>query len=67
VNWSVLLPGVQVGRGARLTKVVVDRGCTIPDGMVIGEDPVEDAKRFHRSEGGVTLVTRTMLQALTDA
>jgi len=67
VNWSVLLPGVQVGRGARLTKVVVDRGCAIPDGMVIGEDAAEDARRFHRSEGGVTLVTRTMLQALVDA
>ena len=38
VNWSVLLPGVQVGRGARLTRVVVDRDCLIPDGMVIGED-----------------------------
>jgi glucose-1-phosphate adenylyltransferase len=65
VNWSVLLPNVQVGRGARLTKVVIDRGCTIPDGMVIGEDPEEDARRFHRSEGGVTLVTRGMLQALS--
>ena len=38
VSWSVLLPGVQVGRGARLTRVVVDRDCVIPDGMVIGED-----------------------------
>ena len=64
VNWSVLLPDVQVGRGARLTKVVVDRGCSIPDGMVIGEDAVADAHRFHRSEQGVTLVTRGMLLAL---
>ena len=64
VNWSVLLPEVQVGRGARLTKVVVDRGCNIPDGMVIGEDAEEDARRFHRSERGVTLVTRGMLRAL---
>ena len=64
VNWSVLQPEVQVGRGARLTKVVVDRGCTIPDGMVIGEDPVEDARRFYRSEQGVTLVTRGMLRAI---
>jgi glucose-1-phosphate adenylyltransferase len=32
--------------------------------MVIGEDPVEDAKRFHRSENGVTLVTRSMLRAI---
>ncbi len=64
VNWSVLLPEVQVGRGARLNKVVVDRGCLIPDGMVIGEDPEEDARRFHRSEQGVTLVTRGMLRAI---
>ena len=64
VNWSVLLPQVEVGRHARLTKVIADRGCQIPEGMVIGEDPVEDARRFHRSEKGVTLVTRAMLRAL---
>jgi glucose-1-phosphate adenylyltransferase len=64
VNWSVLLPEVQVGRGARLTKVIVDRGCSIPDGMVIGEDAEADALRFHRSERGVVLVTRNMLVAL---
>jgi glucose-1-phosphate adenylyltransferase len=65
VNWSVLLPEVQIGRGARLTKVVVDRGCSIPDGMVIGEDAALDAQRFHRSENGVTLVTAQMLAKLT--
>ncbi len=64
VSWSVLLPGVQVGRGARLTRVVVDRGCEIPDGMVIGEDPVLDDARFVRSENGITLVTWAMLQKL---
>jgi glucose-1-phosphate adenylyltransferase len=60
-EWAVLLPGVQVGRGARLNRVVVDRGCQIPDGMVIGEDPVLDAERFFRTESGITLVTREML------
>jgi glucose-1-phosphate adenylyltransferase len=64
VRWSVLLPGVQVGRGARLNKVVVDRGCHIPDGLVIGDDPDQDAQRFHRSVSGVTLVTKSMLEAL---
>jgi len=43
---------------------VVDRGCEIPDGMVIGEDAAEDARRFCRSEHGITLVTREMLAAL---
>ena len=61
---AVLLPDVDVGRHARLTKVVVDRGCRIREGLVIGEDPDLDAKRFYRSDGGVTLVTAEMLAAL---
>ncbi len=64
VNWSVLLPEAQVGRRARLTRVVVDRGCVIPDDLVIGEDAAADAARFDRSEQGITLVTREMLAKL---
>jgi len=64
VSWSVLLPSVQVGRRTRLTKTVVDRGCIIPDGMVVGENPDDDARRFHRTSGGVTLITRGMLAQL---
>lgn len=64
VRWSVLLPGVQVGRNVRLNKTVIDRDCVIPDGMVIGEEPELDAQRFYRTAGGVTLVTRDMLAAL---
>ena len=67
VNWSVLLPSVEVGRGARLTRVVLDRGVVIPDGMVIGEDAALDAQRFHRTANGVTLVTACMIAALTAA
>ena len=64
VSWSVLLPGVQVGRHARLTRVVVDRDCIIPDHLVIGEDPVADSEHFYRTESGITLVTRDMLRKL---
>ena len=64
IHGAVLLPEVQVGRNVRLTKVVVDRGCRIPDGLVVGEDPAEDARRFYRSEGGVTLITPRMLEKL---
>ncbi len=67
VEWSVLLPEVEVGRGARLQRVVADRGCTIPDGMVIGEDPADDARRFVRTDSGITLVTRAMLERLGSA
>ncbi|MES9956221.1 MAG: glucose-1-phosphate adenylyltransferase [Sedimenticola sp.] len=61
VNDSVILPGVEIGRNCRITKAVIDRGCEIPEGTVIGEDPEADAKRFHLSEGGVVLVTPEML------
>ncbi|HTT11231.1 MAG TPA: glucose-1-phosphate adenylyltransferase [Burkholderiaceae bacterium] len=64
VNWSVLLPSVVVGRHVRLNKVVVDRGCVLPDGLVVGADAASDAKRFNRTEGGVTLITREMLARL---
>lgn len=66
VSWSVLLPAVQVGRHARLTRTVVDRGCIIPDGMVIGEDVADDNARFYRSENGITLVTQDMLTKLQE-
>ena len=61
---AVVLPEVDIGRHARLTKVVVDRGCRIPEGLVIGEDPALDAARFYRSDGGVVLISAEMLAAL---
>jgi glucose-1-phosphate adenylyltransferase len=64
INEAVVLPDVQIGRGCRLSKVVVDRRCKVPDGLVIGEDPVLDAQRFFRTENGVVLVTRKMLADL---
>lgn len=64
VKDAVLLPGVVVGRHARLSKVVVDRGCQIPEGLVVGEDPEEDAKRFFCTEKGVVLINSSMLRSL---
>lgn len=65
VNWSVLLPQVEVGHQVRLNRVVVDRGCRLPDGLVVGEDPIEDARRFRRTDSGITLITQPMLDRLT--
>ena len=66
VEWSVLLPEVEIGRHVRLNRVVIDRGCRIPDGMVIGHDAEADAKRFFRTDSGITLVTAAMLAALPE-
>ena len=62
---AVVLPRVFVGRNARLSKVVIDSDVIIPEGLVVGEDPILDAKRFRRSEGGVCLITQPMLDRLS--
>jgi glucose-1-phosphate adenylyltransferase len=55
------LPGCEIGAGTRLTNVILDNQCQIPDGTVIGEDPALDAERFLVTQGGVTVVNREML------
>ena len=64
VDRAVILPYVNIGRSARLTDVVIDRGVAIPEGLVIGEDPELDARRFRRTERGICLVTQTMIDRL---
>ena len=64
VREAVILPYCNIGRGARLGKVIIDSGVRIPEGMVIGEDPELDARRFRVSEKGVVLVTRDMMARL---
>ncbi|SEK34969.1 glucose-1-phosphate adenylyltransferase [Ectothiorhodospira marina] len=61
VTDSVILPDVDVGRNCVVHKAVIDKGCRIPEGMVIGRDREQDAKRFYVSDGGVTVVTPDML------
>ncbi|WP_282603478.1 glucose-1-phosphate adenylyltransferase [Paracoccus sp. PARArs4] len=58
---AVVLPSVTVHRSARLRNVVIDRGVVIPEGLVVGEDPKDDAEWFRVSEKGVTLITQEML------
>jgi glucose-1-phosphate adenylyltransferase len=64
VENAVILPDVDVGRHARLRNVVIDRGVKIPEGLVVGEDPELDAKRFRTTESGVCLITPQMIQGL---
>ncbi|MGX1109455.1 MULTISPECIES: glucose-1-phosphate adenylyltransferase [Bradyrhizobium] len=61
---AVIMPYVNVGRGARLRNVVIDRGVRIPEGLVVGEDPEFDGKRFRTTEQGVTLITQSMIDRL---
>lgn len=58
---TIVLPEVNIGRHCRITKAIIEKGCEIPEGTIIGENRAEDAKRFHVSPGGVVLVTTDML------
>ena len=61
LEYVVALPQVVVNRKAELKNCVIDRGVIIPEGLVVGQDPVEDAKWFRRTEAGIVLITQTML------
>lgn len=57
----VILPNVDIGRHARLRRVVIEKNCVIPEGLVVGFDADEDKKRFYVTEEGVALIAPEML------
>jgi glucose-1-phosphate adenylyltransferase len=61
---AVVLPNCHIGRGARLRRVVIDAGVKIPNGLVVGDDPVLDGARFRRTDKGVCLITQPMIDRL---
>ena len=66
VEKSVVLPSVTIGRHVRISKAIIDRGCNIPEGMIIGEDHEQDRQHGFRVTGkGVVLVTPDMLKQST--
>ena len=64
VHEGVILPHCNIGRHARLSRVIIDSGVRIPEGLVVGEDPELDAKRFRRTDNGVCLITKRMIAQL---
>jgi glucose-1-phosphate adenylyltransferase len=64
VAYAVILPEVDIGSSARLRHVIIERGVRIPPGLVVGEDPVEDAKRFRRTDNGICLITQPMIDRI---
>jgi glucose-1-phosphate adenylyltransferase len=64
IQSSVILPHVEIGRGCVVRGAILDEGCEIPDGMIIGVDRAADASRFHVTDKGVVLVTADMLRSL---
>jgi glucose-1-phosphate adenylyltransferase len=65
VDGAVVMPYAEIGRGARLRNVVVDSAVRIPPGLVVGQNPELDARRFRRTDKGVCLITQAMLAKLS--
>ncbi|PKP74661.1 MAG: glucose-1-phosphate adenylyltransferase [Alphaproteobacteria bacterium HGW-Alphaproteobacteria-6] len=61
LDHAVVLPYATVNRKASLKNCVIDRGVEIPEGLVVGEDPLFDAKWFRRTDQGIVLITQDML------
>lgn len=62
LSHSVVLPDVRVGADCDIHRAILDRGCDIASGTVIGRDHDADrARGFHVTPGGVVLVTPDML------
>jgi glucose-1-phosphate adenylyltransferase len=64
VQEAVILPYCNIGRGARITRAIIDSGVRIPENLVVGEDPELDARRFRRTDSGVCLITKPMIERL---
>ncbi len=58
IEECVLMDGVEVGRHARLKRVIADKGVKIPSRIEIGFDEEEDRRRFHVSDGGVVVLPK---------
>ena len=58
---SVILPDSYIGDHCTIRRAIVDEGCVIPSGTVIGINKAEDERRFHVSPNGIVLVVPEML------
>jgi glucose-1-phosphate adenylyltransferase len=66
VENALILPDADIGRGARLRNVIVEKAVRIPPGLVVGEDADDDARRFRRTESGICLITKPMIAELAE-
>jgi glucose-1-phosphate adenylyltransferase len=56
VDGCVLMPGVDVGRGAVVRNAIIDKNVVIEPGVRIGVDPEADRERFVVSDRGIVVI-----------
>jgi glucose-1-phosphate adenylyltransferase len=57
IQQTIMMPGVRVGRHARIRRAIIDRDVLVPRGALIGYNHEEDRRRHTVTEGGVVVVT----------
>ena len=57
IDQSILMPGVRVGRHARIRRAIIDRDVFVPRGALIGYNEEEDRRRHTVSDSGIVVVT----------
>ena len=55
---SVIFPDVIVNREAKLKNCIIEKGVVIPEGVEIGFNPEQDAKRYHITDEGLVVVPK---------
>ena len=61
VDDSILLDYVQIGRGAKIRRAIIDKGVHIPDGEMVGFDHAADAaKGYLVTETGLTVIAKVV-------
>jgi glucose-1-phosphate adenylyltransferase len=58
VESSIIFTHVNIGRSCRIRRAIIDRDVHLPEGTVIGYNPVEDRKNYFVTPSGLTVVTR---------
>ena len=58
LDHCIVMERTVVGRGAKITRAIIDQDNHIPAGAVIGGNPARDRERFHVSDTGIVVVPR---------
>jgi glucose-1-phosphate adenylyltransferase len=69
IEQCILMPGVRIGRHARIRRAIIDRDVLIPRGALIGYNADEDRRRHTVTDAGVVVVTtddEPLIGPLTD-
>jgi glucose-1-phosphate adenylyltransferase len=69
IDQCILMPGVRVGRHARIRRAIIDRDVLIPRGALIGFNEEEDRRRHTVTDAGIVVVTtedEPLIGPLTD-